>query len=329
MVESMKIRIQGLWAALAALLMLFGPQALSGLMGLLIAGGAGSSHGVIASLIGALIVLCLLVRWATSYEVTEGRLVLRCIFIKISVPVQGALVCESNWPWLFRLRARDGRVHTLPLPDESVYGEPSKEQLFLSLEEEGASVLHASWRLPMGEDPAASFRPKSESFKNLMFWGKVGALLSISVIVLLMLSDHVAWWLLAPLVLLAGLLVHQQLPDERKSFLAEWRVQHQGLTLKEALDSLDLDKGTVAISPDDLEGATLVRQIGRDARGGRVSRLQLRTQTGKIGSTRWSEPVLGRDQRPPILSAGVRFRREELPAPVHQLDVSEAKVVER
>ncbi len=140
----------------------------------------------------------------------------------------------------------------------------------------------------MGEDPAASFRPKSVSFKNLMFWGKVGGLLSITLVLLLLLSDHVAWWLLAPLVLLAGLLVHQQLPDERKSFLADWRVQHQGLTLKGALDSLDLEKGTVAISPDDLEGATLVRQIGRDARGGRFSRLQLRTQTGKIGSTRWT-----------------------------------------
>lgn len=328
MVKGMKIRIQSLWPALAALAMFFGPQAMSGLVALIFGGRTGGSNGGVASLIGALIILCLVARWAAFWEVKEGRLILRRLFFINCFSIHGSAVCDSNWPWHFRLRTPDGRVHTLPLPDESVYGQPAKELLFSILEDEGAFVHHSSWRLAKGEDPAASFRPKGSSFKNLMFWGKMGAQLSMTLLIFVALSPFVAWWVLAPLILLAGFLAHQQLPMERRSFLAEWRAQHPGMTLQEALDSLDQEKGKGAITPEDREDATLVRQIGRDPRRGRISRLQLRTQTGKIGSTRWTEPVLGRWQRPPILSAGVRYQREELPGVVLKLDVAEARGIE-
>lgn len=308
----MRIRIQGLWRVLAAMILIFSMPLLDDFMSVAARGGEGLGSSIVVRVVGSLLILVLLGRWATDWEVRDSLLKLKSPFSSRSFPIPGSVICESNWPWLFRMRTADGRVHTLPLPDESVYGEPAKELLLSILEGEGACVLHASWRLPKGDDPAASFRPKRDSFCDLMFWLQVVLLLSITVLLFLVLSDHVAWWILAPLALVAVVLVHQQLPKERRNFLTDWRLRHPKLTPDQALASLITEEGIQGVASEDLEGSQLVRQLGRNDRGTRVSRLMLLTQNGKSGATRWTETVVGGELREPLLSAGAEYKVEEL-----------------
>lgn len=278
---------------------------------------------------GFLVFYLVVIAWRhlTRLEVKNGVLFVRRPFLTRRLELRHAVIFEGTWPLVARLRTADGKLYTIPLPEESISGAPAKELFFLAIRDQGGQVLCRGWHKPLEPDPVGHLRPRRDFGLNTSFAFQACLSLLGSLIVLLLLAKYVSWSAAAVMAMVAGVLIAGQIGEERRSFVSQWQKNMEILVPEKALEEFRPTDRRGFFSLGDLAGALLIRELAFDENGRRVSRLTLRTESGRIGhSGTWSTIAVGWDVRQSLMSEGVPLVIEELEA---QRDSSEGRPPDR